>query len=101
VKPLLVAQAAEADLRNIGRYTEERWDPAQKQRHLDALRERFAALRHNPALGAARNEFTAGLRSLTAGQHVVFYRDYPDRIEIMRVLHASHDMHRHLDPDPK
>jgi len=33
-----------------------------------------------------------GLRSFPAGSYCIFYQPMPDGIEVVRVLHASHDI---------
>lgn len=96
MKRLEIAKAAEADLAEISRYTEERWGIAQKRRYLAAIKDCFFRLRRNPALGASRDDIRPGYRSISAARHVVFYREALDRIEIIRVLHARMDLNRRL-----
>lgn len=96
MKRLVVTAAARADLREIARYSEGTWGIAQTRRYLDAIRTRLAGLRGRPHLGARRDELSAGLRSIASGRHIVFYKDTTDRVEIVRILHASMDVRRHL-----
>jgi toxin ParE1/3/4 len=63
-----------------------------------AIRQRFAELRRYPMAGAERAEFDTAYRTVSVGQHVIFYRIAADLIEIVRVLHVRMDVHRHL-PD--
>lgn len=97
MKQLAVAAAARDDLRNVARYTERKWGAAQARRYLDALRGRLALLRERPRLGRPREDLAQGLRSLPCGRHVIFYKDTEERIEVIRILHASMDVRRHLD----
>ena len=99
MKKLVIADAARDDLRAIARQTEQEWGAAQRRRYLDALKHRLAGLRAHPALGGSRDELGRGYRSVPIGRHVVFYKETADSIEIIRVLHASMDVHRHLDPE--
>lgn len=99
MKKLVIAAAARDDLRAIARQTEQEWGTAQQRRYLDAVKRRFVSLREHPALGGSRDELGRGYRSVPIGRHVVFYREIAGGIEIIRVLHASMDVHRHLDPE--
>ncbi len=101
MKRLAVAAAAVADLRDIARYSERTWGIAQARRYLDGIRARFARLRERPQLGSRREELGPGLRSVMSGRHIIFYMDAADRIEIVRVLHASMDVRRHLAEMPR
>lgn len=97
MKKLAIAAAARDDLRNIARYTEREWGADQARRYLHALRSRLALLRERPRLGRPREELALGLRSLLCGRHVIFYKDREERIEVIRILHGSMDVRRHLD----
>ena len=96
MKSLRIADAAKADLREIKQYTEQTWGAAQARRYLDEFRARVTLLRQRSRLGRPREELGAGLRSLPSRAHVIFYKDMDDRIEVVRVLHASMDARRHL-----
>jgi toxin ParE1/3/4 len=93
---LVVSRAARADLKGIGAYTAEKWGEAQKARYLSAIRERFGALRNNPALGRPRADISEAYRSLPVGRHMIFYRIAKDALVIVRVLHQSMDVRLHL-----
>ena len=96
MKSLRIAEAAQADLRDIKRYTEQTWGADQARRYLEEFQARFSLLRKRSQLGAPRDELGDGLHSLPCNRHVIFYQDVADRIEIVRVLHASMDSRRHL-----
>lgn len=96
MKPLRIADAAQADLRDIKRYTEQTWGAAQARRYLDELRARFDLLSKRSRLGRSREDLGTGLRSLPSGGHVIFYKDTDDWIEIVRILHASMDARQHF-----
>lgn len=50
----------------------------------------------HPELGLARFELAEGLRSLSAGEHRVYYRLDADKISVARVLHKAMDPARHF-----
>lgn len=99
MKKLVVADAARDDLRAIAQQTEREWGGAQRRRYLDAIKQRLRGLRAHPMLGGSREELGRGYRSVPVGRHVVFYRETASNVEIIRVLHASMDVHTHLDPE--
>jgi toxin ParE1/3/4 len=94
----LRARALE-DIREIAQYTEQNWGIAQRDLYLDGLFGCFGNLADNPGLGMARDDIAPGLRSLRHGRHLVVYLPAKRRVEIVRVLHVSRDVRRHVDID--
>jgi toxin ParE1/3/4 len=92
----LTKQALE-DLREIGRYTQERWGREQRRHYLALLDRCFQALAENPNQGQRCDEIRSGYRKFPSGQHVVFYREQTaGSIKVIRVLHERMDMEIHL-----
>lgn len=92
----LTKQALE-DLREIGRYTQERWGREQRRHYLALLDRYFHALAENPNQGQRCEEIRAGYRKFPSGRHVIFYREQATGgIEIIRVLHERMDLETHL-----
>jgi toxin ParE1/3/4 len=91
-----LTRKAREDLKAIGRYTRRVWGIRQTSVYLLAMDRRFARLAENPELGQACDDIRTGYRRLFEGRHVIYYRQRPDHIEIVRVLHASMDPDRHL-----
>ena len=92
----LTKQALE-DLREIGRYTQERWGREQRRHYLAMLDRCFHALAKNPSHGQRCDEIRSGFRKFPSGQHVVFYCEQSTgRIEVIRVLHGRMDLEVHL-----
>jgi toxin ParE1/3/4 len=52
----------------------------------------IAILENHPFAGRARDELRAGIRSLAATPHVVFYRVTDDVPEIIRILDSRRDI---------
>lgn len=93
----LVRPAAENDLKDIGRHTRQAWGREQARRYLRALHEKMQSLAANPNLGVVRDDVAEGYRSARVGHHHIFYRTDRDDIVVVRVLHESMDVQRHLD----
>ena len=93
----LVRPEAERDLKGIGRYTYRAWGREQARKYLRALHLKIRRLAANPNLGVMRDDVGEGYRSAPVGHHLVFYRTVGDDIVVVRVLHESMDVQRHLD----
>jgi toxin ParE1/3/4 len=60
------------------------------------LRDVCTDLADNPELGKCRDELYKGLRVYPSGKHLVFYLIMENGIDVVRILHGSMDVQRHL-----
>ena len=65
---------AEQDLEEIWLYVAEDSSPTTADRLIDAIVDRFDLLEEQPAVGRARPEFGAGVRSFVVESYVIYYR---------------------------
>jgi toxin ParE1/3/4 len=100
-----LSAAAERDFASILEWTNERFGARQARLYRDALEEGIRALRNGPDVRGARrrDDIVAGAWSLHVartrrrGRHLLLYRvTGEDTIEIVRILHDSMDIARHL-----
>jgi toxin ParE1/3/4 len=92
-----LSNKALADLKDIGRYTQEHWGVEQRNVYLEMLDACFKHLAANPFNGIDCSDIRDGYRKYNAGSHVVFYRQQSiDSIEIVRVLHGRMDIEMRL-----
>lgn len=91
-----VTPRAIADLRNIGRFTLQRWGREQRDVYLRGLDERFHWLAQNPYRGRNRDDVAHGYRSFGYRSHIVFYLIHDGGIDIVGVLHQAMDVADHL-----
>jgi toxin ParE1/3/4 len=82
---------ARADLLNIWNYVADD-SPAKADRLLESINKHCQTLARFPKMGRARNELSASLRSFPVGNYVIFYREVPKGVEIIRVLHGARDI---------
>lgn len=82
---------ARADLLEIGDYIAED-SPARARAFVESLKERCLALAEFPQMGNQRQELKEGVRSLTLGRYVIYYR-VEASVEIIRILHSARDIH--------
>ncbi|ACD96298.1 type II toxin-antitoxin system RelE/ParE family toxin [Trichlorobacter lovleyi] len=88
---------AKADLKEIAKFTQNRWGREQRDLYLQMLDVSFRQLAVNPLKGKDCSDIRIGYRKLLAGSHVIFYRQtLTDTIEIVRVLHGHMDIETRL-----
>lgn len=88
---------AKADLKEIAKFTQNRWGREQRDLYLQMLDVSFHQLAANPLKGNDCGDIRVGYRKLVAGSHVIFYRQtLVDAIEIVRVLHGRMDIETRL-----
>lgn len=92
-----LTRQADADLKDIYRYTRRTWGNAQAARYARQMQQRFRLLADQPHTGTTREDLQPpGLHSFVHGSHVIFYQPQPYGVLIVRVLHGSQDVRRHL-----
>ena len=92
---ILSAKALE-DLKSIGRFTLKSWGREQRNIYLSKLDESFHLLAEQPQLGNARDDIRKGYRVYHVRRHLIFYRQKPAKIEIIRILHDRMNVESHL-----
>jgi len=86
-----VSAAARADLDDLWVYiAHDNVEAADK--FIQLLVDKFPKRAGWPEIGRQREELSPRLRSLAAGQYVIFYRPLENGIEIVRVLHGARDL---------
>ena len=87
-----VSRAAQADIREIGRYTQRQWGKDQRRVYLSGLNDTFCLLANKPLLAAERRGFSPPVRIHPYRKHLVVYVVEDGGILIVRVLHQSMDV---------
>ena len=63
-------------------------NPTAADHVLDTINENLRKLAGNPRLGPARPDIAEGLRLFPIRRYVILYRELPDGIEVVRVVHG-------------
>lgn len=92
----VLSPAAQADLEDIWRYSVERWSPAQAERYVLAIRDACDDLATGVQAGQDAGALRAGYRRLRVGSHVLFFRQFGDVIDVVRILHQRMDLPNRL-----
>ena len=82
---------AETDLVEIAFYIA-RDNPSADHHWLEDIEKKIELLAANPEIGSIRPELAERMRSLSAGNYVIYFRAVEDGIEVVRVLHGSRDV---------
>jgi plasmid stabilization system protein ParE len=98
-----LSEAAHFDLAGIDNSTADIWGEAQAERYIAYLRETFAQLLHDPALGKTADN-SSGIRIYiakfrkrrNAHGHRILYRPIDGGIRIIRILHTAMHWPDHL-----
>lgn len=94
---LTIAPLAVNDLKNIGRYTEKNWGKKQRNAYLENFATLFEKIRMGKVAGRNRDTVQQGLLCYPCQKHLVFYKkDVGNGVDILRILHQSMDIDRHL-----
>lgn len=84
---------AKADIKQIARFTEQRWGRLQRNHYLAELDHAFQQLSENVSLGTACDSIRVGYRKFPVGSHFIFYRPGDaSAIDIIRVVHKHRDV---------
>lgn len=90
MKRVVVAPEADESLREIFRYTFDRWGEEQARKYLEQLRDACNGLSENPSLGRLlRCMRDMELRQIQVGRHIVIYALRPADILVLAVLHDA------------
>jgi len=93
MKLFAITRKAQADLRAIATFTEERWGIEQRNAYIKQFDDTFHMLAASPSLGKNCSDIMPGYRKIPQGSHVIFYKDGSNGVvEIVRILHQSMDV---------
>ncbi|PJK08796.1 plasmid stabilization protein ParE [Lysobacteraceae bacterium NML95-0200] len=95
MKTIAFSPAAEDDIGEIWHYSAERWGVEQADSYTDAIRDACHALAKGVKQGRPVDVLPGAMKFL-CGAHLIYFRDYPDRMDVIRILHGKQDAERHL-----
>ena len=95
MKRLLFTPAAQSDIADIWDYSADQWSVDQADRYTSDIHDLCLALAAGRKQGRTV-QVRAGYLKCPVGAHMVYFCDFDDRIEIIRILHGRQDRDRHL-----
>jgi toxin ParE1/3/4 len=99
MKGYRLTEAADRHLREIWRYTRDRWSAAQADAYLARIEAALEAAIATPALLRPRPELGEGVVARRAVSHIVYGVVDDEMLVVIGVLHARMDPRRHLFKD--
>lgn len=91
MKQFRLALQAQLDLDEIWLFIAED-SPNAADRFHDLLLSKLLTLAEQPGIGRIRDDLCSGIRGLSVGSYIIFYRDTTEYIEVLRVLHGARDI---------
>lgn len=91
-----LSKRAEQDLIAIWNFSFDQWGEIQADGYLQTLHSTIRLLVKNPEMGKSRDALGAGYRSFHQSRHVIFYQPCGFGVRVIRILHQSMDVERHL-----
>ena len=92
-----LTRSAQADLKSIARYTQERWGVRQRNTYLKEVDQVFRTLAKNPLMGRSCDDIREGYRKFPHGSHVIFYKQLGEgELLIVRILHGTMDVESNI-----
>lgn len=95
---IILSRAAQRDLIEIIEYGEAEFGAAAADAYNDEIEERFERLVDHPLIGEAKDSWGEGVRQLPCNRHRIIYRVLGNTVRIIRILHHSRDVQKHLKP---
>ena len=93
---LSLTPKARADLDAIWEYTVTHWDIEQAEAYLRSLGETMKLLANQPGIGRNIDNIREGYLKFPAASHIFIYRTQPNIVEVVRILHMSMEVERHV-----
>ena len=93
---VILTRTAYTDLVDIGDYGEAQFGRMVADAYQDAIDRAFERLGFYPQSGEAKPVFGKDIRCLVCNRHRILYRLSGDRVQIIRIIHHSRDVPRHL-----
>ena len=94
------SRRARADLLSIAAYTLQTGGPAQANDYIEQMEGCCRLLARNPLPGRSCDDVRVGLRRMEKGKHVIFYRQAPGGIRVVRILRQRMRPARHVMDEP-
>ncbi|MFD1246139.1 type II toxin-antitoxin system RelE/ParE family toxin [Paralysiella testudinis] len=93
-KPYRLSPLAEADLEEIWLYTLENWSIEQADTYHNGFVAAFEGLAAGTKQG--RPSVLPNFQKYFCGSHVIYFLEYADHLDVIRILHQRQDVERHL-----
>lgn len=90
MKKFRLSAEIESDLNEIWLFVAQD-NPDAANRLIELFLEKFLLIGKQPQIGRLRGDVKTELRSLSAGNYIIFYRDTESYVEFIRIIHGARD----------
>jgi len=90
------SKEADKDLANIHEYTILNFGYKQAKLYAQNIDSKIKSLANKKVKGRKADIIQFGLRRIEVGSHIVLYKEQPNLIYIVRILHKNMDIKKHL-----
>jgi toxin ParE1/3/4 len=94
---LVILERAEDDLFEVIRYGVEAHGLERAQAYVAAIQDRIEWLREYPGAGPVHEQLRGKVHSFRQNRHRIYYTVHTNRITVIRILHVSRDVVRHIE----
>jgi toxin ParE1/3/4 len=94
---LILTTAAEADLRDIFRYSKLTLGTTVAVNYVATINAKIALIVTNPQIGRRFDAIDDDMRRTACLRHHIYFRSIGDELRIVRVLHQRMEASRHLE----
>ncbi len=91
-----LSPAAEVDVDEIWDNSEERWGRPQADRYVRDLGLTCAGIMEGRVSTLSAEDIRPGYRKAACGSQMIYFRYVGEEVEVVRILHRSMDVGRHL-----
>lgn len=91
----VLSPVAQRDVGEIWDYSAQRWVEDRADSYVRDIRAAIQAVADDPRRGH-ECDIREGYSQYSVGRHILFFKRFPDRVEVIRILHQSMDLQRHL-----
>ena len=88
---LVISPIAKKDLKGIYEFGKSKWGREQSNKYLETVKNKMLQIFEYPNSGRDRMEISLGIKSLSVGSHIIYYRANNNSIEVVRVLHRRQE----------
>lgn len=93
---LYLTPKSENDLKKIFEHTYRKWGLTQADQYQDELYEGILVICSQPKIGKPYPFFKKDYQKFHVNKHLIFYRLIDQKCVVVRILHQSMDLSRHL-----
>jgi toxin ParE1/3/4 len=94
-KPYRLSPLAEVDLEKIWLYTFEHWSLVQADTYHQSFVTAFNELASGKKQGRP-SDVLPGFMKYLCNSHMIYFLEYPNHLDVIRILHQRQDAERHL-----